>query len=171
MATINATDIGRRIGSFQPPEVINFLLTNQGYLTGKPGKYHLTPEGERFGEYIDYDNGYGGFAHRQRYYTRFDESILGHLDTSPEQIEQARQGYQAHKLDLKIAREAAYRIAEEEYLASLVADDADGEIDWKQLAIVVGVAAATITAGVATYKIVKHIKNKKAAAAEQTGAV
>jgi len=164
MSRLTAKHIGQALDGFLSSQEVNRLLANQGYLEGDVGEYRLSPKGEDLGGYSDHDNGYGGFAHRQWGWLNFDRSILDELDTSPEAVAQARQEVLERRHAVQAANKLAQLAAEEKFLAPLEDSDSDdGEWDLKKIAIIVGVTAATVAAGVGVYKFVKWRKAKKAA--------
>jgi len=58
-----ATALGREFG--RTAREMNKLLKDHGFMDGDPGAYRPTELGNPFAQSHDFDNGYGGFAHRQ----------------------------------------------------------------------------------------------------------
>lgn len=164
MTRLTAKQIGQALDGFLSSQEVNRLLVNQGYLEGDVGEYRLSPKGQELGGHSDHDNGYGGFAHRQWGWLNFDRSILDELDTSPEAVAEAQREVLDRRHAVQAANKLAQQAAEEKFLASLEDSDTDeGEWDLKKIAIILGVTAATIAAGVGVYKFVQWRKAKKAA--------
>ena len=58
-----ATALGREFG--RTAREMNKLLKDHGFMEGDPGAYRPTELGKMFAQSHDFDNSYGGFAHRQ----------------------------------------------------------------------------------------------------------
>ena len=160
---LSATDIGRLIGA--SPAEVNRLLRDQGFLSGDPGAYGLTPEGSRFGVHVHNDNGYGGVAYRGWSTTYFDPSILDVLDAKSENIAQARGDVADYRLAQRIAAAALTAEAEEEYRrrpeAGEQAAHATRELDPERLAIALAGLAVTVATGVGVHRFVRWRRKKR----------
>jgi len=164
---LSATDIGRFIGA--SPAEVNRLLRDQGFLSGDPGAYALTPQGSRFGVHVQNDNGYGGVAYRGWSTTYFDPSILNVLDAKPENISQVRSDLADYRLAQRIAAAALTAEADEEYRRRLEGGEqavhAAGELDPKRVAIALTGLAVTIAAGFGVHRFVRWRRQKRIEAA------
>ena len=93
--------LGQRLGLSS--QETNHMLKEEGFLEGKPGNYNLTEKGKEFGEYSAHDNGYGGYAHRSWAFPVWDtDKVLSAIDTSPEKIEEYRNGFKEAKALAKL---------------------------------------------------------------------
>jgi hypothetical protein len=77
-----ATDLGRELG--RTAREMNKLLKDHGFMEGDPGAYRPTALGEQFAQSVSFDNGYGGFAHRQWGWLSWTDGLLNALKASME---------------------------------------------------------------------------------------
>jgi ribosomal protein S27AE len=71
---------------------MNYILKEEGYLSGRAGEYTVTDKGAPFAEEKDFHRGTGGYAQYNRYWTTrtWDESIEDELNVTLDMIEEAR---------------------------------------------------------------------------------
>lgn len=87
----SARMIGDMIG--KTAAEVNKLLSEKGYLTGKPGDWTITEKGLEHGEERCKDNGYGGYAARSWSFPMWDADIayeIGDPDGYRKRINEAR---------------------------------------------------------------------------------
>lgn len=77
---LTATRLGHELG--RSAREVNTLLKAHGFMEGDPGAYRPTKLGQAFAHAHDFDNGYGGFAHRQWGFLSWDPGILDSLRSS-----------------------------------------------------------------------------------------
>ena len=78
---------------------MNFVLKEEGFLDGEPGKYFVTEKGEKYATEQDYHRGPGGYAWYNRDYSvrTWDEEVTDELDLSEDRIRELRQAIKAAK--------------------------------------------------------------------------
>lgn len=154
---------------------MNHLLVEAGLQTGKPGAYGLSDLGKTFGDTVDRENGYGGYAYREWSWNRWDESVIEKLGATPEKIKEMTDSLRA----AKAANRAADKVEAEEAFAAFMAakagavleDTTDGGLtNGQKVIIAVGVTVIVVVGGVIIYKSVKRHRQKKAARAERDAA-
>jgi hypothetical protein len=77
-----ATALGRELG--RTAREMNKLLEDHGFMEGDPGAYRPTALGKQFAQANDFDNGYGGFAHRQWGWLSWTDGLVDALKASME---------------------------------------------------------------------------------------
>lgn len=86
-----AKQLGHMVGL--DAKEVNLKLRDLGYLSGKPGDWTITEKGKQYGEMNYYDNGYGGYAHRDWAYPKWDQDIayqIGDPDSHLQVINDSR---------------------------------------------------------------------------------
>lgn len=78
-----ATALGCELG--RTAREVNKLLKEHGFMEGDPGAYRPTALGEQFAQSVDFDNGYGGFAHRQWGWLSWSDGLVDALKASMEE--------------------------------------------------------------------------------------
>lgn len=158
----SATALGREVGLSS--REFNVALKLAGLLDGQPGDWHLTELGQRLGKINDFDNGYGGFAHRQWDTTTWSESVIDKLDLSEAGIRHVRQIIADRKLAQKLARAAETNAADEAFLSAQAAKRAaDAAKDLRApapAALMLGLGV-TVTAAYGLYKAVPRIQRRR----------
>lgn len=156
--TLSAKRLGEKCGL--TAEEMNYLLKEEGFLSGEPGNYNPTEKGKPFVVEKGDDNGYGGYAFRGWNWLEWDESILDELDTSME-----------HKLYIreKTSEERRYRrekkkAESEVYWRNVNRKNSEPEIEEYDESsgsssrnLILGLFAA----GYSIYKIVTYFKRRK----------
>lgn len=79
MARFTARQLSQVLG--KTAQEVNKALKDAGLLQGEPGNYELTENGERYAEYQDEDNGYGGRAARSWSYRKWDEEVVSKISS------------------------------------------------------------------------------------------
>jgi hypothetical protein len=77
---MTATELGRELGI--GAREVNKLLKFHGFMEGDPGAYRPTALGRTFAVAHDFDNGYGGFAHRQWGWLSWKDGLVDALKAS-----------------------------------------------------------------------------------------
>ena len=77
-----ATALGQKMG--RTAREMNKLLKDHGFLEGDPGAYRPTALGKPFAQAHDFDNGYGGSAHRQWGWLSWTDGLNDALKASME---------------------------------------------------------------------------------------
>lgn len=77
-----ATELGREFG--RTAREMNKLLKEHSFMEGEPGAYRTTELGKPFVQAHDFDNGYGGFAHRQWGWLSWTDGLADVLRASME---------------------------------------------------------------------------------------
>lgn len=160
---ISARGIGDQIGATSVE--VNRLLKDQGFLYGEPGRYGLTPKGEKFGIQQAHDNGYGGYAYRPWETTHFAPSIADALDSSPDKLAKVREDIVTHKHALTAARKVAQAEAEANFHAFQASKEpakAEPGIDSQTVLLVIAGIVVIAGAGYGVYKGVQWCRRKKA---------
>lgn len=92
---------------------MNYLLKEEGFLTGDADGYSITDKGAPYATEKDYHRGTGGYAHYNRHWTTrtWDDSIEDVLNISEDMIDSARDAVAASRKlrweEIKAAREEA----------------------------------------------------------------
>lgn len=79
---MTATQLGRLFS--RSAAEMNRLLRDHGFIEGGPGAWRPTELGKAFAQAHDFDNGYGGFAHRQWGWLSWTDGITDALKASLE---------------------------------------------------------------------------------------
>lgn len=79
---MTATELAREFG--RTAREMNKLLKDHGFMEGDPGEYRPTALGKQFAQAIDFDNGYGGSAHRQWGWLSWTDGLVDALKASME---------------------------------------------------------------------------------------
>jgi hypothetical protein len=77
-----ATELGPEFG--RTVREMNKLLKDHGFMEGDPGAYRPTELGRAFAQSHDFDNGYGGFTHRQWGWLSWTDGLADALRASME---------------------------------------------------------------------------------------
>lgn len=77
-----ATALGQEFG--RTAREMNKLLREHGFMEGDPGAYRPTALGKAFAQAVDFDNGHGGFAHRQWGWLSWTDGLIDALKASME---------------------------------------------------------------------------------------
>ena len=72
---------------------INFILKEEGFLAGEPGKYSVTEKGAKYAIEKDFQRGTGGYDHYNRHWnTRsWDDGIISELDITDDKKKAIRE--------------------------------------------------------------------------------
>ena len=129
---MTATQLGAIFG--RGAAAMNLLLKEHGFLEGGPGPWMPTELGKQFAQSHDFDNGYGGFAHRSWGWLSWSDGLVDALKTS---IEQNPDGI-ATAVPTSVAKAATVA-------TNGNTGQASGRNKWVVLAVLGGVAAAAPT--------------------------
>lgn len=156
--TLSAKRLGERCGL--TAEEMNFLLKEEGYLSGEPGNYYSTEKGKQFVVEKGDDNGYGGYAFRGWNWLEWDESILDELDISMEHKRYIREktSEERRRRAEKAAESEAYWNKVNSQKAQPIEEGPDESNGSSSVKIVLG---ALELAGYGIYKVVTHFTKKK----------
>ncbi len=80
---MTATQLGSIFG--RGAAAMNVLLKEHGFLEGGPGAWRPTELGKQFAQSHDFDNGYGGYAHRSWGWLSWTDGLVDALQASIEQ--------------------------------------------------------------------------------------
>jgi hypothetical protein len=157
--TLSAKRLGERCGL--TAEQMNFLLKEEGYLSGEPGNYYPTEKGKQFVIEKGDDNGYGGYAFRGWNWLEWDESILDELDISIEHkryIQDRTSEERRHRRAEKAAESEAHWNKVKRQNAQSIEKEPDESNSSSTGKVILGVLAL---AGYGVYKAVTHFTKKK----------
>ncbi len=79
---MTATQLGSMFG--RGAAAMNILLKDHGFLEGSPGAWRPTELGKQFAQSHDFDNGYGGYAHRSWGWLSWTDGLIDALKASIE---------------------------------------------------------------------------------------
>lgn len=79
---MTATQLGAIFG--RGAAAMNSLLKEHGFLEGSPGAWMPTELGKQFAQSVDFDNGYGGYAHRSWGWLTWTDGLVDALKASIE---------------------------------------------------------------------------------------
>jgi hypothetical protein len=79
---MTATQLGSTFG--RGAAAMNVLLRDHGFLEGSPGAWRPTELGKQFAKSVDFDNGYGGYAHRSWGWLSWSDGLIDALKASIE---------------------------------------------------------------------------------------
>jgi ribosomal protein L37AE/L43A len=144
---------------------MNYILKEEGYLSGEAGEYTVTDKGAPFAEEKDFHRGTGGYAHYNRYWTTrtWDESIEDELNVTADMKEAARnavaEARRQHWDNIKKARAEADAAFLERYKQNDENDNASDESsdDDSNLLGAGLIIGGLIVLGYGVYKAVPHI--------------
>lgn len=77
---MTATQLGSIFG--RGAAAMNVLLKDHGFLEGRPGDWQVTELGKQFVSSVDFDNGYGGYAHRTWGWLTWSDGLVDALKAS-----------------------------------------------------------------------------------------
>lgn len=80
---MTATQLGTIFG--RGAAAMNVLLKEHGFLEGGPGAWMPTELGKQFAQAHDFDNGYGGYAHRSWGWLSWSDGLIDALRSSIEE--------------------------------------------------------------------------------------
>ncbi len=144
---------------------MNYILKEEGYLSGDTGEYAVTDKGSPFAEEKDFHCGTGGYAHYNPFWTTrtWDESIENELNVTADMKEAARNAVakarRQHWNDIKAARaeaDAAFLKRNEQNDENDNASDESSEDD-SNLLIAGLIIGGLIVLGYGVYKAVPHV--------------
>ncbi|MGX8700527.1 hypothetical protein [Caproiciproducens sp.] len=158
---------------------MNYILKEEGYLSGEAGEYSVTDKGAPFAEEEDFHRGTGGYAHYNRYWTTrtWDESLKDELNITADMKKAAKNAVaetrRQHWDDIKEARSEADAAFLERYKQNgendnTLDDSSDDDSNLSGAGLIIG---GLIVLGYGVYKAVPHVVRwwKGSAAPKLTG--
>lgn len=144
---MTATQLGTVFG--RGAAAMNVLLKEHGFLEGGPGAWMPTELGKQFAQSHDFDNGYGGYAHRSWGWLSWGDGLVDALKAS---IEQHPEGVLPAAPSVAAAAVAAAKDSD--------IGPSSGKTKWMALAAI-GVVAVAVPAA---QNVVNRFAERRAAA-------
>lgn len=130
---------------------MNYVLKEDGFLDGEPGRWRVTDKGEPFAAETDESSSSSSWA-KQWTVRTWDDSINEELSITPERKQELREAMAAAKREM--------REREDEPLAfEIVPEEPTDEVDGNRDALVLAVGAILVGAtAYGVYKAIPHIR-------------